>query len=185
MSSPQLYIFVALGLAFSLSWVVSKFSGLPIDLLNTSIGLLFGASANLSLMANLPDNKLIEPALIGYAILLVFLQFWFGILIVSTHFAHRNLLESRKIEFPVKIKEAIFYSSSSIASLFCCYVMAVFFLHSTIIFAPVQSNAGEIIVIMNRWLTASNIPTYVWIIIFVSICIVRYWREQIYSISQP
>ena len=189
MHSPELYIFIALGFAFGLSWIVSKFEKLPIDLFNTSIGLLFGASANLALMASKaqtdPANEIKFPALMDYAILLVFLQFAFGILTISSYFAHKKILESEASHFTIKLKETLFYTTSSLFSLFCCYVMAVFFLHSETIFAPLSDSSGELIIIINRWADASFIPAYLGAAVLLTIALARYWRENINQLAKP
>ncbi|MDM8569184.1 hypothetical protein QUF50_06700 [Thiotrichales bacterium HSG1] len=189
MKNPEIYIFVALSFAFSLSWIVSRFSVLPIDLFNTSIGLLFAASTNLALIeSNLPESLadgLITPALIDYAILLAFLQFVFGILIISSYFAHINLVKSEKDDVVVKVKEAVFYSWSSTVSLFSCYVMAIFFLHSSSIFAPVERSIGELNIIIERWTTVSHFSVLFWFLLFLAACVIRYWRKSISSIAKP
>ena len=188
MNNPEIYIFVALGFAFALSWIASRFSHLSIDLFNTSIGLLFGASANLALMANPTYGMGLEenmPALLDYAILLIFLQFAFGILVISSHLAHKNLNESYVDETHVKLREAIFYSCSSVTSLFSCYVMAIFFLHARVIFSPTVSPQGELETIIQRWLDQSYVPMYFWVILLLVLVFVRFWREQIGSLAKP
>ena len=189
MNNPEIYIFVALGFSFALSWAVSKFSGLSIDLFNTSIGLLFGASANLALMTNLPGQnagpEFTQPALTDYAILLVFLQFAFGILIISAHFAHRNLVKAKVEKLPSRLKEAVFYSWSSTVSLFSCYVMAIFFLHSRAVFAPIEASHGELQIVIDRWLQASYVPIGFWIALFVFTTSIRFWREPITAFARP
>jgi len=127
----------------------------------------------------------VQPALTDYAILLVFLQFAFGILIISSHFAHRDLVKSVKNNILVKIKESAFYSWSSIISLFSCYVMAIFFLHSSVIFSPIHTNAGEFNIIVGRWLLASYVPIYFWIVLFLFVAAIRFWREPIASVAKP
>ena len=189
MNSPELYIFVALGFAFALSWIVSRFNGLAIDLFNTSIGLLFGASANLALMANTAFSSVAagtkQTALTDYALFLVFLQFAFGIIIISTYLAARQLSSVENPDTTIKIKEAVFYSGSFVMSLLSCYVMTVFFLNSKQIFAPVSSNSGELNIIVNRFVTASYIPVYYWALPFIITTLFRYGRGPISSLARP
>ena len=166
---------------------VNKKRSAQLSILGTSASLLCAIhclslpillSAGALGLSNLFTNPLVEFSLISISVI-------FGILVISSHLAHKNLNESYVDETHVKLREAIFYSWSSVTSLFSCYVMAIFFLHARVIFSPTVSPQGELETIIQRWLDQSYVPMYFWVILLLVLVFVRFWREQIGSLAKP